>query len=248
MKKKQMKLLTEGNSKIIKGEKKGYKTFIVHLAPYNLSGRNVCPWASKGCASACLNTAGRGGISKGSIKMTNGLPDNNIQKARLARTDMFFNNRRDFMKQLIHEIGLAIVRSEKKGLIPVFRLNGTSDLSWEKWGIIQFFPDYQFYDYTKSTDRMISYLSNDMPKNYHLTFSMSETNRYESERILSEGGNVAMVFSELPDTYMGYKVVNGDDTDLRFLDPYNVIIGLKAKGKAKKDATGFVIQPAMVTV
>jgi hypothetical protein len=121
-------------------------------------------------------------------------------------------------------------------------LNTTSDISWEIHGIFELFPAIQFYDYTKIKKRVIKYLTNQYPKNYHLTFSLNETNYNDSMEILKMGGNVAVVFrKDLPTTYKGYQVVNGDVSDLRFLDPNNSIVGLKAKGKAKTDMSGFVL-------
>jgi len=230
-----MKLLTTANTKIRKGEKLGYQTFGIHLAPASLSGFNVCKDASAGCAAACLNTAGMGVYST-------------VQSARIAKTKLFFKDKNLFMSQLIKEITAAIKSAEKKGLQAAFRLNLTSDLPWEKIkvqgvNIFDMFPQVTFYDYTKSPERMTAFLAGDMPKNYHLTFSRSETNGAIAESILKSGGNVAMVFRKsLPVQYLGARVVNGDDTDLRFLDGAGKIIGLIEKGKAKKDDSGFVIE------
>jgi hypothetical protein len=225
-----MKLLTVGNPKLMKGEKKGYLSFVLHFAPADLSGKEVCPKRTAGCTFGCLNTAGRGGIMKA------GETTNVIQKARIRKTKQFFDNRSGFLSELEQEIGKAIKHAEKKGLIPVFRLNGTSDLSWEKYGIIEKFPQVQFYDYTKVPGRKVKHLSN-----YHLTFSKAESNDLDVSLALSNGMNVAVVFKQLPEVYRGRTVINGDETDLRFLDPKNVIVGLKAKGKAKKDTSGFVV-------
>ena len=147
-----MKLLSIGNPKILKGMKQGYMTYILHLAPADVSGYNTCPKATAGCKAACLNTAGRGGMFK------KGETTNVIQKARIRKTKLFFENRDVFLALLEDDIRKAIKQSEKKGLVPVFRLNGTSDLSWEKYGIIQKFPNVQFYDYTKVLGRKVSYL------------------------------------------------------------------------------------------
>lgn len=226
-----MKLLTVGNPKLMKGEKKGFLSFVLHLAPADLSGKNTCPKATEGCKAACLNTAGRGGMFK------KGESTNVIQEARKRKTRMFFENRDVFLTDLAAEIKAGVMMAEKKGLTAVFRLNGTSDISWEKYGIIEQFPDVQFYDYTKVRGRKVSHLSN-----YHLTFSRAESNEMDARRAAADGMNVAVVFKkELPATYFGKTVVNGDDTDLRFLDPHGVIVGLKAKGKAKKDTSGFVV-------
>jgi len=226
-----MKLLSTGNPKLMKGEKKGYMSFVLHLAPANLSGKETCPKRTAGCTAACLNTAGRGGMFK------KGENTNVIQQARIRKTKMFFENRDEFMAQLEADIRLGIKQAEKKGMIPCFRLNGTSDLAWEKYGIIEKFPNVQFYDYTKVNNRKVSHL-----ENYHLTFSKADGNDMDARVAASNGMNVTVVFrKELPETYLGKLVVNGDDTDLRFLDPKGVVVGLKAKGKAKKDTSGFVV-------
>jgi hypothetical protein len=230
-----MKLLTTANAKIRKGEKIGFKTFGIHLAPASLSGFNVCKDASAGCAASCLNTAGMGAFS-------------NVQLARIEKTRLFFKNKVAFLAQLIKEIAAAIKSAEKQGLTAVFRLNLTSDLPWEKIKlndktVFQLFPQVTFYDYTKSPERMTAFLAGEMPKNYHLTFSKSETNGAIAESILKSGGNVAMVFRKsLPSKWLGAEVINGDETDLRFLDGAGKIIGLVEKGKAKKDESGFVIE------
>ena len=219
-----MKLLTLGNTKTVKGEAMGYQTYIMHLAPSTLSGYNTCPMASNGCASACLNTAGRGRFTA-------------IQEARIRKTRWFFENREDFMYTLVKDIKAAIRKAEREGFIPVFRLNGTSDIRWETVSVLDYrnimemFPNVQFYDYTKLPNRR------DIPANYHLTFSRSESN----EHLIPQGMNVAVVFDSLPDVWMGRKVIDGTETDLRFLDEQNVVVGLLAKGKAKKDTSGFTI-------
>ena len=225
-----MKLLSTGNPKLLKGEKKGYMSFVLHLAPATLSGKETCPKRTAGCTAACLNTAGRGGMFK------KGESTNAIQQARIRKTKMFFEQREEFLKQHEADIRLGIKQAEKKGMIPAFRLNGTSDLSWEKYGIIEKFPTVQFYDYTKVNNRKVSHLSN-----YHLTFSKADGNDIDARLAASNGMNVAVVFKDVPDNYMGRTVINGDETDLRFLDPKGVIVGLKAKGKAKKDTSGFVV-------
>ncbi len=224
-----MKLLSTANPKIQKGAKLGYLSFILHLAPATLSGKETCPKRTAGCTAACLNTAGRGGMFK------KGENTNMIQQARIRKTKMFFEDRDAFMAQLEKDIKLGIKQAAKLGLTPVFRLNGTSDLAWEKYGIIEKFPEVQFYDYTKVLGRKVAHL-----KNYHLTFSAADGNDADVARAVAQGMNVAAVFDALPAEYMGRPVINADDTDLRFLDPKGVIAGLKAKGRAKKDTTGFV--------
>lgn len=234
-----LRLLTSANPKVLKGQNEGYMTFILHLAPASLSGHNVCAKASAGCIAGCLNLAGRGKFTV-------------IQNARIRKTRFFFENRAGFMETLVNDIKYAIRYAEKKGFIPAFRLNGTSDIAWEKYpairdgveyrNIFDAFSGVQFYDYTKILGRKVKDIWN-----YHLTFSRAENNQFDCHMALQNGMNVAAVFStrkgdNLPETYMGRTVFNGDNSDLRFLDPDNVIVGLYAKGKAKKDNSGFVVQ------
>lgn len=241
-----MKLLSTGNPKVLKGMAQGYNTYILHLAPADLSGYNTCPKATAGCKAACLNTAGRGGMFK------RGENTNVIQQARIRKTKMFFENRGQFFADLVADIKLAIKQSEKKGLIPVFRLNGTSDLSFEKYevaegkNIFQMFPNVQFYDYTKVLGRKVNHIAN-----YHLTFSAADGNDLDVIKAIAQGYNIATVFGikktePMPETYNGRPVFNGDDSDLRFLDPKGVVVGLYAKGKAKKDTSGFVKYPTIM--
>lgn len=234
-------LFTRGNPKTEKGEKQGYLTSILHLAPHTLSGYQVCAMAD-GCQIPCLNLAGRGGMFK------KGESTNKVQQARIRKTKQFFENRGWFMSRIVKEIQNAIKYATLKGLIPVFRLNGTSDLPWEKIrvtvnnveyrNVMEAFPSIQFYDYTKVFGRKV-------PKNYHLTFSRSANNELNVIKAISSEVNVAVVFDNkkpMPETFLGRRVINGDESDLRFLDPKNVIIGLKAKGPAKKDVSGFVVR------
>lgn len=230
-----MKLLNQGNYKTRKGEKSGWKTYGIHLSPAKLSGFNVCQFASKGCAEACLNTAGRGAMSS-------------VQKARIAKTRLFFQDKAKFTEMLWEEVAKSIKSAEKHGMKPCFRLNLTSDIPWEKVKrngitIFESFPSVNFYDYTKHATRMSEFLIRRFPKNYHLTFSRSEETPNEHLlAFLHSGGNVAVVFSgELPKTYLGFPVIDGDNDDLRFLDPSSHVIGLFAKGKAKVDLSGFVL-------
>jgi hypothetical protein len=250
-----MHLLSVGNPKTLKGMQQGYNTYILHLAPGSLSGHNTCPKATAGCLSACLNTAGRGGMFKKSENT------NNIQKARIRKTQLFYNDREQFMSLLVKDILLAIKQSKGKGLVPVFRLNGTSDISWEKYpvkmgnvyysNIFEAFGYVQFYDYSKVLGRKVSGISN-----YSLTFSAADGNDADVMKAWQSGYNIAMVFGikktmPMPDTVDFYgngfhakaPVFNGDESDLRFLDPRGVVVGLYAKGKAKKDTSGFVKYP-----
>jgi hypothetical protein len=228
-----LNLLSTANPKIQKGAKLGYLSFILHLAPADLSGREVCPKRTAGCTAACLNTAGRGGMFR------KGETTNMIQKARIRKTQYFFENRDAFMADLARDIRKAKKQAARVGLTPVFRLNGTSDLSWEKYevegakNIFELFPEVQFYDYTKVLGRKVQGI-----KNYHLTFSRAENNEADCLRAVKEGMNVTAVYDEIPKD-----MFSADETDLRFLDPKDLgYIGLKAKGRAKKDYSGFVIR------
>jgi hypothetical protein len=157
---------------------------------------------------------------------------NVIQRARIRKTQQYFEQRDQFLADLEADIRKAIKFAERQGLKPVFRLNGTSDLSVEKWGIIEKFPSVQFYDYTKVLGRKVAHLPN-----YHLTFSKADGNDSDVAEALLQGMSVVAVYDEIPKG-----VPSADETDLRFLDPKGTLLGLKAKGKAKKDYSGFVIR------
>jgi len=219
-----MKLLTTANFKTVKGEKLGVLTGILYLAPAKISGYEVCPRRSAGCTAACLYTAGMGAFS-------------NVQQARINKTKMYFEDRPNFLFQLEKDIKALVKKAKKLNMKPAIRLNGTSDINWMSSGIMDKFPDVQFYDYTKVLRR----LKDKIPTNYNITFSKSEDNNSECETALELGFNVAAVFKNLPQQYMGRQVINGDETDVRFADGKGVVIGLTAKGKARKDLSGFVI-------
>jgi hypothetical protein len=227
-----MKLLTT-NTKLEKDN--SYHALGIQLAPFTLGGYgNVCTSASEGCSEACLFSAGRGAMP-------------NVKDARIARTKKFFTDKTGFMTQLFNEIVKAEKSAKRKGLKLALRLNVLSDLPWEKIKhegktVFETFPQITFYDYTKHFKRAMSFAKGEMPSNYHLTFSRSESNENLVKLILELGGNVACVFrNELPKTWQGKKVIDGDKSDLRFLDDSNVVVGLAQKGMAKKDETGFVI-------
>ena len=242
------KLLTLGESqpKAFKGEKKGFMTAVCHLAPHtsagiqNDSGKviNLCP-AADGCEVACLNTAGRGGI------FVKGATTNAIQDARKARSRLLFSDRTAFAAQLTKEIKAFARKAARRGMVPAIRLNGTSDLDWDGLfpAIIALIESLGIhrYDYTKVSNRA----KRNRPA-YHVTFSLSAGNDTAAGTWLRNGGNVAVVFrtADLPAFYtidgVTRPVVDGDESDLRFLDAPGVIVGLKAKGRAKKDTSGFV--------
>jgi hypothetical protein len=210
-----------------------FKTSIMYALPAMQSGHNACPDATD-CAQMCIDTTGR-------------MPM--VKAAREYRSSLFYDDRQAFGAKLIAETQDNIKRNDKKGLRTAERLNGTTDYAWEH---IRFdgqtmperFQDVQFYDYTKSLKRARQHANGLMPSNYHLTFSRSEnTLDYTVIELVQSGQNVAVVFDEVPDTWLGMKVIDGDEHDLRFLDESGVIVGLKAKGpKAKKDTTGFVVR------
>lgn len=242
-------LLSTNNFKTMKGEALGYKTYILYMSAHkqNSKGINVCSHASEGCAASCLVGSGFGGMYVG------------VKNGRIARTEFFLKDRIGFLFQLKNEIEKAIKKNEGKA-IPVFRLNGTSDLPYEKYkvfdgkNIFELFPNVQFYDYTKNWKRF----DKDLPLNYHLTFSRSETNHDKAIELLSRGINVAMVFDKLPETFEGFEVINADLDDLRFLDKRGgVICGLKykkntGKGGAEKNIeafeSGFAIRTTKVVL
>jgi hypothetical protein len=227
-----MKLLgVNSDAKTTKGTKYGYLTGILYLAPANESGFEVCPSRTPGCTESCLYTSGHGSFQS-------------VKDARIRKTQWLFNDRKGFLEALRKDVIALVRKAEKDGLIPCVRLNGTSDLGWEGFAkeLILEFSTVQWYDYTKIQARMMRYLDGKMPSNYHLTFSKSEDNWDKCLSVLSNGGNVAAVFNKVPESYLGYTVIDGDKSDLRFLDPKNVIVGLKAKGKARKDTSGFVIK------
>ena len=230
-----MKLLNAGNNKTIKGEKLGWRTYGLHLAPHTLSGKNVCAHASAGCAAACLNTAGRGIM-------------HSVQEARIRKTKWFYEDRKAFLLQLIKEIKSGEKSARRAQMNPCFRLNLTSDLPWHQLSVIIEYPELLFYDYTKDKKRMFRYLDGKLPPNYYLTYSRSEeTEDEEIHDLCRKGGNVAIVFRDhLPSEWQGIRIVDGDINDLRFLDERGKIVGLKAKGLAKKDETGFVLEPCQI--
>ena len=219
----------DNNAKTIKGQKLKVMTAILYLAPAKSSGFNTCPMASKGCAASCLNTAGRGQM-------------NSVQLGRINKTKWYFLERESFLIQLKKEIRSHINRCKIKGFTPAIRLNGTSDISWERHNLFNEFKEVQFYDYSKIYKRAIKWADKKYPKNYHLTYSLNEDNKKEAMQVLKRGGNVSVVFrnKKLPKRFKGFKVINADYSDVRFKDPKNVIAGLYAKEKARYDQSGFV--------
>tara|TARA_R110000772_G_scaffold145129_1_gene254941 strand:+ start:350 stop:1081 length:732 start_codon:yes stop_codon:yes gene_type:complete len=228
-------LLSKGNSNS-KTAKNSIKTFILYLAPHNLNskGLTLCKDASKGCIESCLYSAGRGKFS-------------NVQSSRINKANYFVTDKKVFLTQLLKEIKKEIKKASDKDEKIAFRLNGTSDIDFLyllnknlNFDIeLLAYDKVYFYDYTKSIARAKRYKDF---RNYTLTFSKSETNDKEVKEALSLGINVAAVFRDnLPQKYKGVKVIDGDLSDLEMIKNKNIILGLKAKGDAKKDTTGFVI-------
>lgn len=229
----------ETDAKTIKGSKLGVLTGILYLAPHTVSGFQTCPKSSQGCRDSCLFTAGFAGVYP------------KIIEARIRKTVMFFNERAKFLDTLVKDIEKLIKVAAIKNMEPVVRLNGTSDIAWEKFSVIRgngifknifaAFPELTFYDYSKILNRKAALA---IP-NYSLTFSLSEENDKDAEKALAMGFNVAVVMNvakskALPNTWSGFNVIDGDVSDLRYKDGGGNIIGLRAKGKARKDTSGFV--------
>ena len=221
------KLLSiNSDSKTVKGLKKGFLTGIMYLAPHKSSGVNICPSAAT-CVKSCLFNAGRGKMKS-------------VSKARIRKTLYYLNEKKDFFLSLEHSIKALIRKAKRENLTPCVRLNGTSDLSFYKSGIMEKFNEIQFYDYFKN--RLNKKQLKKLPKNYHLTFSFDNT-RKNIEYCKKSPLNFAVVFNtknpkEFPKTFLGYKVISGDNTDLRFLDKNKFCVGLTSKGGKKEILQG----------
>lgn len=231
-------LSISSDSKTVKGEKLGYLTGILYLAPATTTAYNTCSMAEIAqCSVACLYSAGRGAF-------------NSVQHGRINKTIWYFEERATFMARLYKNILSLIVKAHKLGLIPLIRLNGTSDIRWENVpltidgvyyvNIMSAFPTVDFYDYTKDVNR------DNVPLNYDLTFSYSGVLKFQKyvSIALSKGMRIAAVFRSkniIPNKFMGLDVIGGDNSDIRHVEPKNTIVALYAKGAAKKDMTGFVV-------
>jgi hypothetical protein len=227
------------NAKTIKGEKYNIKTAILYLMPAKQGGTQLCPMAAiAGCEKACLFTAGRGAM-------------NSVMLSRLRKT-LYFNQYRDlFMNQLHNELIRERAKAKRRGYKLIVRLNGTSDIRWENIAvggyanIMQALPDITYYDYTKLANRRV-------PANYDLTFSYSGAPDYAPyvAKAVANGERIAVVFRNRAiveamlangETFLGLPVVDGDNTDIRHLDPKGAVVALYAKGKARRDQSGFVV-------
>lgn len=266
-------LFSATSAKAIKAQAQGYRNAILYMAPAEFANvGNLCPHASPACRAACL------GLYSGRASTVKSDALNHANSVRLSRADKaqhFMRNRAAFMRQVILSIGWNYAKATREGQTLCVRLNGSTDIAFEgvrisvsesdarqlkRYGldvvpgifanVFAVFPSIQFVDYTKNPQRMTRLL----PPNYHLTFSRSETNETDALRVLASGKNIAVVFDALPSTYLGARVINGDETDLRHLDPnaratsefgLGYVVGLLPKGpKAKRDQSGFVVRDA----
>lgn len=227
-------LRLDGSTKVIKGNKLGYRTAILYLAPANMSGSNVCPVAVLAqCADSCLNTSGHGKLTI-------------VQMGRLRKTLYWLQFQSEAIEQIKREIKMFEARAKKNGWTLLVRLNGTSDIRFENYGIMQAFPAVQFYDYTKLANRK------NVPNNYDLTFSYSGAPAYQTQVqiALAAGMRLAVVFRNRAlvnatlanaTPFMSLPLVDGDDTDVRHLDPRGCAVALYAKGKGKTDPGRFIV-------
>ena len=233
-------LAIDTNAKTVKGQKYGYMTGILYMAPSTISGHNTCPMAKvAGCEAACLYSAGRGAF-------------NSVQQSRIDKAKWFHEDRATFLVQLVKDIEKLAHKADNSGMVPLVRLNGTSDIRWESIPVIRdgitypnvmaAFPGIQFYDYTKIANRK------GIPANYDLTFSYSGLPGYQKYvgQAKAAGMRIAVVFrkrEDIPSSFLGMECVDGDDSDIRHIDPQGVVVALYAKGNAKTDQSGFVVDP-----
>ena len=225
------------STKIEKSNKSdyGYYTLAQYLSPASESGWQLCPFRSPACEAECL------GHSSGLMVM------DNAKRARIARTTLFMTDRKAYAAQAIKELSALERKCAKLGVKAAARPNADSDITWENvrfdgQTLMELFPNIQFYDYTKWPSKFRP--ASRLPANYHLTFSRSENTTLDDiQAEFDAGRNVAVVFDAVPTEWQGWPVINGDADDLRHLDPTTgVIVGLKAKGAAKKDVKGFVVR------
>lgn len=233
------------SAKIMKNQKYNQQyTYAIYLAPANTSGYNVCSHSTKECRLGCLATSGRQ-----AIEIFSGI--DKIKNSRIKKTVLFHEHREFFMQWLIAEIKAGKAKAERDGFYFSVRLNATSDIDWQNeningTNIFEIFPDVNFYDYTKNVNKYIG-----KPENYHLTYSYTGRNWNQCKTLLQRGFNVAMVFnakkeSELPLEYKGFKVSNGDLTDYRIADAKGIIIGLKWKRIANREAEAQILNSCFV--
>jgi hypothetical protein len=227
--------------KALKAQAFGYLNAIHYLAPADTSGKNLCPKASAGCNALCLGWhSGQSGMVRYEAQI------NNVRQSRLDKTRRFMRDRKAYLADIVRQIERQQRIAACRGFKLAVRLNGSSDIAWEGIrledgrNLFERFPDVEFVDYTKIVRRF----ERKLPSNYHLTLSRSETNEGECIAALARGINVAVVFERKPATWHGYPCIDGDEHDLRQLDPRGgYVIALSPKGsKAKRDQSGFVVR------
>lgn len=219
-------------------------TYGLYLAPAKISGYNVCSHSTPECRMGCLHASGRTGM-----EMVCG--GNRIQNARTKKARLLFEHQDFFMKWLVTEIDSKRKTAKKNGFGFSVRLNCTSDIDWANvklygQNIFEIFPNVQFYDYTKNASKFIN-----KPANYHLTYSYTGRNWDKCTVLLGQGHNVAMVFnvkreSDLPTSYEGFKILNGDLSDYRVKDGKGIIVGLKWKRISDREAERKVLNSCFV--
>lgn len=236
-------LAVENDSKTKKSVPHGVLTGVLYLQPNTgqdvggVARYNVCPFSTPGCRAACLNKSGRGQMQS-------------AQKGRLRKALLWRDERKLFLDLLRLDLTILEAEAKARGLQPAARLNGTSDIFWEDHGIPQEFPGIVHYDYSKAPYDRIARWNGLFPRNYHITFSWSESAQatVRAQTWLDHGQPVAVVFrGEVPTSWgksaglaRDYPVVGGDLHDMRFKDG-PVIVALGPKGRAKSDQSGFVI-------
>jgi hypothetical protein len=257
----QNRIFSFDSPKAIKARKFNYLNGIQYMAPYDVAGvGNMCPHASAGCRALCLGLwSGQASMVKNqqSIKSQG----NDVRASRIAKTQRFMQERAAYMLDVVRSIDNAKLMARRKRL--AIRLNGSTDIAWEgirfnitrnakgkamavtlggpdSRNVFDHYPTIPFPDYTKNPNRF----NRALPPNYFLTFSRSESNEAQALELLARGHNVAVVFAgDKPEIWNGYRVIDGDEHDLRHLDPRGVVVGLSPKGsKAKRDTSGFVVR------
>lgn len=238
------KFFSTDSAKAVKATGFGYLNAINYMAPHETAGAgNMCPDSTAGCRDLCL------GFYSGQAAMVSDLENgtNAVRESRIAKTRWFMQDRQAFMAEMVGHVRAMIRKAKREQLLLCVRPNGSTDVGFEYiptdngQPLPHRFAGTQFVDYTKSLRRLIR---KDRADNYHLTFSLSETNKAEAEQALAAGFNVAVVFGHgQPKRFMGHDVIDGTEHDLRHLDPSPVIVGLDPKGtKAKNDQSGFVVR------
>lgn len=255
------RLMTDGRVqpklvKAVPGRRRPILSAAFHLSPADSSGYEVCGGRSIACTAGCLSWTGRGGIGVERDTAGHVVKGNSVTAARARRTLQLFDDPEGTVEALTRDLTTLARRAADVGADPAARLNATSDLDWtsivgkDGTTLLDRFPNLQFYDYTKVRERYTAFLAGDLPPNYHVTYSRSETlaSQIFAMNALRAGGSVAVVFdtpkgAPLPKSWNGHKVIDGRTHDYRFLDPRGVVVGLSALGRdAKADGRGFVVR------